>query len=104
MKKIINRLGNALKFGSLALLKPEVFNANTLEMLVKLLELILKVQHDNKHYMAKIGIIHPEKKDHAIATIWVGAGADCSPEKRITELLKENAELKEMLMKGGQRR
>ena len=97
--KILNRISNALRFGAMAFLKPKMFNAHTLEMMTSLFELIIKVQKENIAYMCKIGTILPEKEEQAIATIWVGAGKDSSPYKRIDSLIQEKIKAKKIIEK-----
>ena len=71
--------------------------ASHFNVMAGMYENILKVQENKSPVMFQIGFILPDKERHAIATVWVGAGADSSPVKRIEELCKENEELKRRL-------
>ena len=99
VKSFFYRIINALKFGYCTFSRPEIFQTVNLQNIVRLYDLIFKAQTDDKNYMTKIAVLYPDKTERAIVTLWVGAGVDSSPEKRITELLEENEELKRQLMK-----
>jgi len=91
---IHNRLLNALKFGYWAFKNPLTISADNFKMLSDLLCLILSVSKENKHRMTHIAFVHPILGEQQIVSIWAGAGMESDPNKRIAELLKENALLK----------
>ena len=67
-------------------------------MLSSLLELILKVSVEDKHYMTEIVITNPDTKaKQPIVHIWAGAGINAEPHKRIKELIEENELLREQI-------
>lgn len=92
-----NRIVNAFKVFWWAIKNPKTFNYHVLKLMGDLHALILKVQNENRHMMTRICYVHPEEGEKTIASIWVGAGLDSDPTKRITELIAENAKLKQLL-------
>jgi hypothetical protein len=89
------RIVNSIKFGWWAYKNPRTLNSSIFKMLSDLLELILKVAREEKHYMSHIAYIHPEDKElKEIVSIWAGAGIGATPTKRIAELIEENSKLK----------
>ncbi len=68
--------------------------ASHFNVMASMYENILKVQEQKSPLMFQIGFVFPDNEHHAIATVWVGAGADSSPVKRIEQLYDENRELK----------
>jgi hypothetical protein len=96
--KIPFRIWNGVKIGFWATIHQEIFAESMFKMLNELLQLLLKVSYEDKHYMTKIMIINPDTKaKQPIVYIWAGAGVDAEPHKRIEELIKENEALKERL-------
>lgn len=92
------RIWNGVKIGWWAIMNPEPLTMNMFQMLSDLLQLILKVSFEDKHYMTEIVITnHDTKAKQPIVHIWAGAGVNATPHKRIRELIKENAALKERL-------
>jgi hypothetical protein len=61
--------------------------------------MILKVQNEDRHIMCNIAFVHPTEGQKQIASVWVGAGIDSDPVKRIGELLFEIEKLKKELAK-----
>ena len=95
---LLVRIWNGIKIGWWAIMNPDPLQSGMLEMLGGLLELILKVSHEDKHYMTSIVVTNPETKaKQPIVRIWVGAGATAEPMKRIRELVEEVEVLKELV-------
>lgn len=92
-----NRIVNACKVFWWAIKNPKTFNYHVLKLMGDLHALILKVQHEDRHMMTRICYVHPAEGEKTIASIWVGAGLESDPTKRIEELLAENAKLKNLL-------
>ena len=80
-----------------AFLHPDIMVPAHFSVMASMYEDILKVQEQKSPRMFQIGLFLPDNERHAIATVWVGAGADSSPVKRIEELYNENQELKRRL-------
>jgi len=80
-----------------AFLHPDIMVTAHFRVMAGMYENILKVQQQKSPLMFQIGFVLPDNELHAIATVWVGAGADSSPVKRIEELFNENLELKRRL-------
>ena len=97
--KFIFRFKAAFAAARTAFLHPDIMVDAHFRVMASMYENILTVQHENHPLMFQIGFVMPEKEHHAIATVWVGAGADSSPVKRIEELYSENQELKRALLK-----
>lgn len=98
MKNLYYRIKNALAMFVWALKNPQTMQENNFKMLSDLFTLIMKVANENRHYMTRVAMIHPDTgKEHTIVSIWAGAGLDSDPTKRITELISENNRLKIML-------
>jgi hypothetical protein len=99
IEQIYYRITNAIKIGLWAFFNPQVLRESNFKMLSDLFVLILKVAEENKHMMTNLAYIHPEEGEKQIVSIWAGAGIGANPTKRITELLEENAMLKDRLSK-----
>jgi len=97
MKKIIFRFKAAFTAAKVAFLNPELMASAHFTIMAQMYENILSVQQENRNRTFQIGILLPENEMHAIATVWVGAGADSSPMKRIEQLYNENQELRGQL-------
>lgn len=80
-----------------AFIQPDLMLSAHFNVMASMYENILKVQEKKSPLMFQIGFILPDNEKHAIATVWVGAGADSSPVRRIEELYNENQELKRRL-------
>ena len=93
------RISNAFRIGWWALKNPKVMQASNFKMLSDLLNLIMKVATEDRNMMTHIAYIHPNEGEKQIVTIWAGAGMAAEPTKRISELLSENARLKNELSK-----
>lgn len=92
------RIWNGIKVGFWVMWHQEVFAGNMFKMLNDLLQLILKVSYEDRHYMTEIIITNPQTKaKQPIVHIWAGAGINADPLKRIQELIEENTALKEKL-------
>ena len=76
-----------------AFFHPEIMVSAHFNIMASMYENILKVQEGKSPCMFQIGLVLPDDERHAIATVWVGAGADSSPVKRIEQLYNENQEL-----------
>ncbi len=94
MKKLFFRLTSAITAAKAAFLRPEIMVSQHFDVMASMYENILKVQEQKSPLMFQIGFVMPENEKHAIATVWVGAGADSSPVKRIEQLYGENIELR----------
>lgn len=94
MKNQYYRIVNALKIFLWAFKNPLSLNATNFKMLSGLLEMIFKVSKENNPYMSKIAVVYPDNEIDEVVTIWAGATHDACPTKRISELIKENNELK----------
>jgi hypothetical protein len=98
LPKAFYRILNAIKVGWWTYKNPEVFGVNVFKMLGDLLNLILKVSTEDRHYMTEIIVTNQRTGvKQPIVHIWAGAGILAEPTKRIQELLEENAMLKERL-------
>lgn len=97
MKKLIFRITAAITAAKAAFKQPDIMVAEHFGVMAGMYENILKVQERKSPLMFQIGFVLPGNDRHAIATVWVGAGADSSPVKRIEDLCKENEELKRRL-------
>ena len=97
MKKILFRFKSAATAAWAAFIHPEIMVSAHFGVMAGMYENILKVQEEHSPLMFQIGFVLPDDEKHAIATVWVGAGADSSPVKRIEELYYENQELKRRL-------
>lgn len=92
------RIWNGIKIGFWVMWHNELLAENMFKMLNDLLQLILKVSFEDKHYMTEIVITNPDTKaKQPIVHIWAGAGVNAEPHKRIKELIEENEALKERL-------
>ncbi len=80
-----------------AFIHPDIMVSAHFNVMASMYENILKVQEKQSPLMFQIGFVLPDNEKHTIATVWVGAGADSSPVKRIEQLYNENQELKRML-------
>ena len=95
---LTDRILNAIKVGWWTYKNPDVFGVNVFKMLGDLLNLILKVSVEDRHYMTEIIVTNQRTGvKQPIVHIWAGAGIMAEPTKRIQELLEENAMLKERL-------
>ena len=92
--KFISRIKAAFTAARAAFIHPDLMFEPHFSVMSSMYENILKVQEENRPLMFQIGFVVPENERHAIATVWVGAGADSSPVKRIEELYNENQELR----------
>lgn len=97
MKKLLFRIRSAVTAAKAAFLQPEIMVDAHFRVMASMYENILKVQERKTPLMFQIGFVLPDNDRHAIATVWVGAGSDSSPLKRIEELYNENQELKRRL-------
>lgn len=97
MKKMLVRISNAIAFGAASFANPEALSPDNLGLMVKLYDLIFRVQKDGIPLLTHIAVIHPTEEDHVICTLWCGAGKYASPSARIRILIEENANLKEAL-------
>ena len=93
------RVKNAFKIGWWAFKNPKSLQENNFKMLSGLLEMILKVATERRPLMSNIAMIYPDGESEEIVSIWAGAGLGADPNKRISELLSENAMLKAELSK-----
>ena len=92
------RIWNGIKIGFWVMWHNEILAGNMFKMLNDLLQLILKVSFEDKHYMTEIVITNPDTKaKQPIVHLWAGAGVNAGPHKRIKELIEENEALKERL-------
>lgn len=92
------RIWNGIKVGFWVMWHQEVLAENMFKMLNDLLQLLLKVSYEDRHYMTEIIITNPQTKaKQSIVHIWAGAGTNAEPLKRIQELIEENTALKEKL-------
>ena len=92
------RIWSGIKIGFWVMWHNELLAENMFKMLNDLLQLILKVSFEDKHYMTEIVITNPDTKaKQPIVHIWAGAGVNAEPHKRIKELIEENEALKERL-------
>ena len=94
MKNQYYRITNAFKVFLWAFKNPLALKDANFKMLSGILEMIFRVSKENKPYMSKIAVVYPDNEIDEVVTIWAGATHDACPTKRISELLKENAELK----------
>lgn len=83
----------------MAFMNPQVFQMSNFKMICDLFILIFKVSSEHRHMMTRIAYVHPDEGEKAIVSVWCGAGMESDPTKRISELLTENARLKEQLHK-----
>jgi hypothetical protein len=97
MKKLFFRIWAAATAAKAAFLQPDIMVDAHFRIMASMYENILKVQEQKSPLMFQIGFVLPDNEAHAIATVWVGAGADSSPLKRIEELYNENQEIKRRL-------
>jgi NAD-specific glutamate dehydrogenase len=97
--RIFYRITNAIKIGWWAFKNPKSLQENNFKMLSGLLEMILKVAHERRPLMGNIAMVYPDGEQEEIVAIWAGAGIGSDPNKRIAELLSENATLKAELSK-----
>ena len=95
MKLFLRKIICFFKFGWWAFKNDEVLGEKMFNMMGSLLELILKVAIENKHYMTHICYIHPELNEQSLVSIWAGAGVGADPLKRIEELINENVLLQQ---------
>ena len=96
--RLPKRIWNAIKIGWWAFRHPEPLAEKMFVMLSDLLQLILKVSFEDKHYMTQVVITNPDTKAlQPIVYIWAGAGINAEPLKRIQELVEENNALKDRL-------
>jgi len=102
LTKLPSRILTGFKVGFWAMRNQEVLAENTFKMLSELLNLILKVSCEDRHYMTQIVITnHMDDSVQPIVYIWAGAGAGAAPLKRIQELVEENNLLKDKIKNGG---
>ena len=94
MKKLLFRIKSAATAATDAFLRPEIMVTENFKVMADMYDCILKVQQGNRPVMYQIGFVLPSKENHIIATVWIGAGADSSPVKRIEQLCKENEALR----------
>lgn len=97
MKRLFRNIVNAFSVGIWAFRNPEVLRESHFKLLSNLLELILKVSNEDRHYITHIAYIHPEEGEKQIVSLWAGSGIGADPVKRIEELAKENALLRDQL-------
>lgn len=98
LPKAVLNFFTAIKFGYWAYKHPDIFNENMFKMLSDILQLLLKVSTDDKHYMTQIVVTNPDTKlPQPIVHIWAGAGINAEPLKRIQELIEENNILRDSL-------
>lgn len=97
MRRFFYNIKNAIAIGIWAFKNPEVLRDSHFKMLSSLLELILKVSNEHRHYITHIAYIHPEEGENQIVSVWAGSGIGADPVKRIEELAKENALLRDQL-------
>lgn len=97
MKKLLFRIWSAATAAKVAFLQPDIMVDAHFRVMASMYENILKVQEQKSPLMFQIGFVIPDNENHTIATVWVGAGADSSPVKRIEQLYSENQELKRRL-------
>lgn len=97
MKTLYFRIRSAITAAKAAFIHPDIMASAHFNVMAGIYENILKVQEQKSPLMFQICLILPENERHAIATVWVGAGADSSPIKRIEQLCNENQELKRRL-------
>jgi len=97
MKKLFFRVRAALTAAKAAFMQPDIMVGAHFRVMASMYENILKVQEQKSPLMFQIGFVMPDNEHHAIATVWVGAGADSDPVKRIEQLYNENQELKRRL-------
>lgn len=74
-----------------------LFYVSNFQMLLDLLELILKVADTGKHHISKIANVTVTGKETELVTVWVGSGINSSYYDRVMELVEENNELKKKL-------
>lgn len=91
------RLLNGFRIGYIGFKNPIVVQSRNFKMLADLLQLILAVAEEKRHYMTRIGYVHPTEGEQEIVSIWAGAGVASDPLRRNTELIAENLELKRLL-------
>lgn len=89
MKKFFIRIKSVCQVALIAYKHPEVLVQSHFEGLAKIYETIFTVQEERHPMMFQVGVVFPGNEHHCIATVWVGAGADSSPTKRIQELNEE---------------
>ena len=99
--KLLLRIKAALAAARAAFIHHDLMFEPHFSVMSSMHENILRVQEENRPLMFHIGFVVPENKHHAIATVWVGAGADSSPVKRIEELYNENQELRRKIEQFG---
>lgn len=97
MRRLIFKIGCAFTAAKSAFLHPDIMIPAHFKVMAGMYENILKVAEQKSPLMFQIGFVLPDDEKHAVATVWVGAGADSSPVKRIEELYNENQELKRRL-------
>lgn len=96
--RLPKRIWYGIKIGWWAFRHPDPLGEKMFIMLSDLLQLILKVSFEDKHYMTEIVITNPDTKAlQPIVYIWAGAGINAEPLKRIQELVEENRALKDRL-------
>jgi len=91
------RVKNSITFGWWAFQNPKATNMHNMRVLTDLFAIIMRVATEDRHMMCNIAYIHPDEGEKQIVSLWVGAGIGAEPNKRITELLEENAMLKTQL-------
>lgn len=97
MKKLFFRISAAFTAAKAAFVRPEIMVSQHFNAMASMYENILNVQESGNPQMFQIGIVLPDDKKHIIATVWVGAGADSSPAKRIEQLCDEILVLRSLL-------
>lgn len=97
MKNLITRFHAAFIAAKVAFLEPDIMLEPHFKVMSSLYNKILKVQQDNSPLMCRIAVFVPEKPTQAIATVWIGPGANSSPEQRIKQLFEENRALRQMV-------
>jgi len=96
--KLLHKIWTGIKFGFWVIKHSDIFSNNMFVMLNELLQLILKVSYEDRHYMTEIVVTNQVTKvKQPIVHIWVGAGINAEPHKRIRELIEENEAPKRQL-------
>ncbi len=92
---------NAIKVFFIAFSNPKLLTKDALILWGGIMQTINSAMDSGLPYMSQIGIVHTENRkvipDFRVATVWVGVGENSNPLDRITELVKENQELKKEL-------
>jgi hypothetical protein len=97
MTNQFRRLFEAVRFGYIAWKSPDIMRPSILASMTSLFELIFKAATERRPMMTRVAFVCPLDFGLPEISIWVGIGSDSSPDKRISELLRENDRLKSML-------